>query len=84
MIRPFRSQFGLSIPILLKQNFGMENEADKPAGLRGLIEWATTRPQAYATYFLAVVLIGGMSFYAGTLKRQVSGPHPPAISTPKD
>jgi hypothetical protein len=61
----------------------MENEADKPVGLRGLFEWATTRPQAYLTYFLAVVLIGGMSFYAGTLKRQVTSPHPPAISVPQ-
>jgi hypothetical protein len=62
----------------------MENEADKPVGLRGLFEWATTRPQAYLTYFLAVVLIGGMSFYAGTLKRQLTSPHPPAVSAPRD
>jgi hypothetical protein len=61
----------------------MENEADKPVGLRGLVEWATTRPQAYATYFLAVVLIGGMSFYAGTLKKQVTHPQPPAVSAPQ-
>ena len=62
----------------------MENEADKAVGLRGLIEWATTRPQAYATYFLAVVLIGGMSFYAGTLKpKKVTSPPPPAVSVPQ-
>ena len=62
----------------------MENQADKPVGLRGLVEWATTRPQAYATYFLAVVLIGGMSFYAGTLKpKKVASPSPPAVSAPQ-
>ncbi len=62
----------------------MENQADKPVGLRGLVEWATTRPQAYATYFLAVVLIGGMSFYAGTLKpKKVASPPPPAVSAPQ-
>jgi hypothetical protein len=84
MIRRFRLQFGLPIPALLTQNDVMENEADKPVGLRGLFEWATTRPQAYLTYFLAVVLIGGMSFYAGTLKRQLTSPSPPAVSAPRN
>jgi hypothetical protein len=36
------------------------------------------------TYFLAVVLIGGMSFYAGILKKQLTHPQPPpALSAPQ-
>ena len=76
-------ELGLPIRKQLKHNRVMENEADKPIGWRGLFEWATTRPQAYATYFLALVLIGGMSFYAGTLKRQLTHPQPQAASAPQ-
>jgi hypothetical protein len=34
----------------------------------GLIRWLMTPPQAYLAYFVAVVLIGGVSFYVGSLK----------------
>jgi hypothetical protein len=63
----------------------MENKTEPAVGLRGLIEWATTRPQAYLTYFLAVVLIGGFSFYAGTLKPKRPPPQqqPAAVSVPQ-
>jgi hypothetical protein len=76
----------LSIPDGLKQNPVMENESDKAVGFRGLVEWATTRPQAYATYFVALILIGGLSFYAGTLKpKKVPSAAPPAaVSVPHD
>jgi hypothetical protein len=74
-------QFGLSIPAGLKQNPVMENENDRPVGFQGLVQWATTRPQAYATYFVALVLIGGLSFYAGTLKPKKAPPGAPPAAT---
>ena len=62
----------------------MEKQSDKPVGFQGLVQWATTRPQAYATYFVALVLIGGLSFYAGTLKPKKAPPAPPpAVSVPR-
>jgi hypothetical protein len=72
---------GLSIPAGLKQNPVMENENDRPVGFQGLVQWATTRPQAYATYFVALVLIGGLSFYAGTLKPKKAPPGAPPAAT---
>ena len=63
----------------------MENENDKAVGFQGLVQWATTPPQAYATYFVALILIGGISFYAGTLKpKKVPSAPPPAVSVPRD
>jgi hypothetical protein len=62
----------------------MEHENDTPAGFQGLVQWATTRPQAYATYFVALILIGGLSFYAGTLKpKKVPTAPSPAVSVPQ-
>jgi hypothetical protein len=74
----------LSIPSYLKQNPVMENQSDRPVGFQSLVQWATTRPQAYATYFVALILIGGLSFYAGTLKpKKVPAAPPPAVSVPR-
>jgi hypothetical protein len=61
----------------------MENENDRPVRFQGLVQWATTRPQAYATYFVALILIGGLSFYAGTLKPKKVPSPPPAVSVPR-
>ena len=62
----------------------MENKDDRPVGFEGLVQWATTRPQAYATYFVALILIGGLSFYAGTLKpKKVPIAPPSAASVPQ-
>ena len=63
----------------------MENQSDRPVGFQGLVQWATTRPQAYATYFVALILIGGLSFYAGTLKpKKTTGIGPPPVSAPRN
>lgn len=59
----------------------MENENDRPAGFQGLVQWATTRPQAYATYLVALILIGGLSFYAGTLRPKKVPPSAPPAAT---
>jgi hypothetical protein len=63
----------------------MENETDKPVGFQGLVQWAMTPPQAYMVYFVCLVLIGGLSFYAGTLrpKKPVSVA-PPPVSAPRN
>jgi hypothetical protein len=76
---------GLPIPPHFKQNGAMEDKTEPAEGVRGLWQWATTRPQAYATYFLALVLIGGLSFYAGTLKPKRPPPssQPAAVSPPQ-
>ena len=53
--------------------------------IRDLARWATTPPQSYAVYFVCLFLIGGLSFYAGTLKpKKVVGVPPQATSLPRD
>jgi hypothetical protein len=75
---------GLSFLPHFEQNGAMEDKTEPAVGLRGLVEWATTRPQAYLTYVLAVVLIGGLSFYAGTLKpKRPPSSQPAAVSPPQ-
>jgi hypothetical protein len=52
--------------------------------LRGLWKWATTPPQAYAVYVLALILVWGISFLAGTLNPKRTGsPNPPPVSVPQ-
>lgn len=48
----------------LRHNNAMTEQPSRP----GLIRWLMTPPQAYLAYFVAVVLIGGVSFYVGSLK----------------
>jgi hypothetical protein len=75
--------FGLPIPACLKQNPRMENESDKPVGFQGLVQWAMTPPQAYMVYFVCLVLIGGLSFYAGTMNpKKIPSAPPPAVTAP--
>ena len=59
---------------------------DKPdTSLRGLWRWATTPPQAYVVYVLALILVYGLSYLAGTLNpKKTSNPiSPPPISSPQ-
>jgi hypothetical protein len=61
----------------------MEDQADQTSTIRGFVRWATTLPQSIAVYFVCLVLIGGLSFYAGTLKPKKSvGLAPPQVSVP--
>ena len=63
----------------------MEDEADQATTIRGFVRWATTLPQSIAVYFVCLVLIGGLSFYAGTLKPKKSiGVAPPQVSAPRN
>lgn len=46
--------------------------------------WATTPPQSYAVYLIALVLVWLLSFYAGTLRpKKAGGLGPPPVSTPQ-
>ena len=63
----------------------MEDEAGQPTTIRDFVRWATTLPQSVAVYFVCLVLIGGLSFYAGTLKpKKAIGIGPPPVSAPRN
>lgn len=50
----------------------MSNDIDRPSFLNVI----TRPPLAYLTYLIAVVLVGGLSFYVGTLR---PNKHPPPV-----
>jgi hypothetical protein len=63
----------------------MEDEANQATTIRDFVRWATTLPQSIAVYFVCLVLIGGLSFYAGTLKpKKPAGVAPPPVSAPRN
>jgi hypothetical protein len=67
------------------QNIRMEDEASQTTTIRGFVRWATTLPQSIAVYFVCLVLIGGLSFYAGTLKpKKPTSVAPPPVSAPRN
>ena len=57
-----------------------------PSGLlRRFTRWATTPPQAYGVYLVALVLVWMVSFYAGTLKpKKPFEASPPPVATPRN
>ncbi len=62
----------------------MENETGMAAAIRGFTRWAITPPQSYAVYLIALFLVAGLSFYAGTLnKKKPVGLGPPPMSAPR-
>ena len=62
----------------------MENQTG-PAGIKGLVRWATKPPQSYALYLVALFLVAGLSFYVGTLKpKKAVDLGPPPISAPRN
>ena len=62
----------------------MENETGIAAAVRGFARWAITPPQSYAVYLIALFLVAGLSFYAGTFnKKKPAGMGPPTISAPR-
>ena len=60
----------------------MERENNNPVSFQGLVQWAMTPPQAYVVYAICVILIGGLSFFAGTLNPK-KPPAPPVVSAPR-
>ncbi len=79
---------GLPIPGDFEQNHGMEdmdNKAGQTTTIRDFVRWATTLPQSIAVYFVCLVLIGGLSFYAGRLvPKKPIGIGPPPVSAPRN
>jgi len=68
---------GLPIARDFEQNHAMEDRAGQTTTIRDFVRWATTLPQSVAVYFVCLVLIGGLSFYAGTLR-----PKKPIVTAP--
>ena len=63
----------------------METETGLLPGIRRFARWVTTPPQAYAAYFMALVLVAGLSFYVGTLRpKKPVGLGPPPITLPRN
>jgi len=61
----------------------MENE--NGSGIKGIVRWAITPPQSYAVYLVCLLLVAGLSFYAGTLKpKHAVSTVPPATSVPRN
>jgi hypothetical protein len=74
----------LSLPIVagLTQNHGMAKEPS-PATPKSFVQWAITPPQSYAVYLIALFLVAGLSFYAGSLRpKKPVGMGPPPVSAP--
>ncbi|WP_448043915.1 hypothetical protein [Bradyrhizobium liaoningense] len=61
----------------------MSDDAGPPRTFTGLLRWATTPPQAWGVYFLAVLLVWLLSFYAGTLKPKKTPDASPTATAPK-
>ncbi len=62
----------------------MDDNGKGDRGIGGLWQWATTRPQVYVLYVVALILIWAISFYAGTLNpRKSGGQIPPPVSAPQ-
>ena len=62
----------------------MEDESGQTTTIRGFVRWATTLPQSIAVYFVCLVLIGGLSFYAGTMNPKKIPSAPPPVSAPRN
>ncbi|MGO8913814.1 MAG: hypothetical protein ACLQDM_31450 [Bradyrhizobium sp.] len=63
----------------------MENETGPGAAIRSFARWVTTPPQAYAAYFVALILVAGLSFYVGTLRpKKPLGMGPPPVAVPRN
>jgi hypothetical protein len=75
----------LSIPGHFEQNGDMEKRPEPTEGFKGLVRWAMTPPQSVAVYFVVLVLVLGMSFYAGTLSpKKPAGMAPAPVSAPRN
>ncbi len=56
-----------------------------PKSLGELVKWALTPPQSYVVYVIGLLLVYGVSYYAGTLNpKKGLTPPPPAVSVPRE
>lgn len=60
----------------------MDDKTAPDSRLKEFWRWATTPPQAYVVYVLALILVWGISFLAGTLNpKRVPSTSPLPAST---
>jgi hypothetical protein len=65
-------------------NGAMENDPGPPSSFKDLVQWATKPPQVYVVYLIGLILVWGVSFYAGTLNpKKTPGSAPPPVSVPQ-
>ncbi|TPQ43069.1 hypothetical protein C2U70_00150 [Bradyrhizobium guangdongense] len=57
----------------------MTDKSNPPGALKRFASWATTPPQAYGVYLVAVALVFLLSLYAGTMKPKKT---PESVSPP--
>ena len=63
----------------------MSENSGPPRTFKGLLRWATTPPQAWGVYLLAIILVWLLSFYAGTLKpKKTPDASPPPVTAPRN
>ena len=63
----------------------MEKDTGPAATPKSFVQWVITPPQSYAVYLLALFLVAGLSFYAGSLKpKKPVGIGPPPVSAPRN
>ena len=63
----------------------MEPNSNPGTGDKSFVRWAITPPQSYAVYLVCLLLVAGLSFYAGTLKpKKAVGFSPPPMSAPRN
>jgi hypothetical protein len=63
----------------------MAKEPGPAAPFKNFVQWAITPPQSYALYLVALFLVAGLSFYAGSLKpKKPVGMGPPPVSVPRN
>jgi hypothetical protein len=49
---------------------------------KSFVQWAITPPQSYAVYLIALFLVAGLSFYAGSLRPKHPVGMGPPVSAP--
>jgi hypothetical protein len=49
--------------------------------MKAVFRWVTAPPQAYVVYAVLIIAIGGLSFWAGTLKPKKAAVGPPAAAS---
>jgi hypothetical protein len=64
----------------LRHNAAMSTDSPRPSFFKVI----TTPPLAYLSYLIAVILVGGLSFYLGSLKPKLApGVVPQSVTQPK-
>jgi hypothetical protein len=66
----------------LKQKHGMAKEPGPATPPKSFVQWAITPPQSYAVYLIALFLVAGLSFYAGSLRPKHPVGMGPPVSAP--